>query len=185
RRSFEAEVVGVDPTTDVAVLDIDAEGLPTLAFAAPEDLDVGDWVLAIGSPGVGGGQLEQTVTAGIVSAVGRPLELLSQGMLEDPQMQALAGYAIEDFIQTDAVINPGNSGGPLVDMEGRIAGLNTAIASPTGYFPGYSFAVPADLVAGVMEDLIEFGEVRRAFLGINMTTVTAEDAEYFGLPEVS
>src|SRR5690606_30486627 len=126
RRSFEAEVVGVDPTTDVAVLDIDAEGLPTLAFAAPEDLDVGDWVLAIGSPGVGGGQLEQTVTAGIVSAVGRPLELLSQGMLEDPQMQALAGYAIEDFIQTDAVINPGNSGGALVDMEGRIAGINTA-----------------------------------------------------------
>ncbi len=185
RRSFPAELVGLDRTTDVALLDIDAEGLPTLPFAPREDLAVGDWVLAIGSPGVGGGQLEQTVTAGIVSALGRPLQLLSQGLLEDPQLQEFAGYAIEDFIQTDAVINPGNSGGPLVDMRGRVVGINTAIASPTGYYLGYGFAVPADLVSAVVDDLLEFGEVRRAQLGVNVTTVTPEDAEYFSLPEVS
>jgi serine protease Do len=184
RRSFPAELVGLDPTTDVALLDIDADGLPVLSLGDSEDLRVGDWVLAIGSPGVGGGQLEQTVTAGIISALGRPLQLLSQGLLEDPSTREFAGYAIENFIQTDAVINPGNSGGPLVDMDGRVIGINSAIASPTGYFLGYGFAVPANLVQGVIEDLVEFGEVRRAQLGVNVTTVTPEDAEFFGLENI-
>ena len=184
RRSFPAELVGLDPTTDVAVLDIDAEELPVLPLGDSDALRVGEWVLAIGSPGVGGGQLEQTVTAGIISAIGRPLQLLSQGLLEDPATAELAGYAIENFIQTDAAINPGNSGGPLIDMEGRVIGINTAIASPTGFFLGYGFAVPSNLVQGVIEDLVEFGEVRRAQLGVNVTTVTPEDAEFFELGEV-
>jgi serine protease Do len=184
RRSFPAELVGIDQTTDVAVLDIEANGLPTLPLGDSDDLRVGEWVMAIGSPGVGGGQLEQTVTAGIVSALERPLELVSQGLMEDPQTREFAAYAIENFIQTDAAINPGNSGGPLVDLNGRVVGINTAIASPTGYFLGYGFAVPSNLATGVAEDLVEYGEVRRAQLGINVTTVSPEDAEYFVLDEV-
>jgi Do/DeqQ family serine protease len=184
RRSFEAEVVGLDTTTDVAVLDIDADDLPVLPLGDSEELRVGDWVMAIGSPGVGGGQLEQTVTAGIVSALGRPLQLLSQELFADPETRDVAGYAIENFIQTDAVINPGNSGGPLLDMNGRVIGITTAIASPTGFFLGYGFAVPSNLVQGVVEDIVEYGEVRRGHLGVNVTTVSPEDAEYFGLDEV-
>ena len=185
RRSFRAVVVGTDPTTDVALLDIDADDLPTLPLGDSDELRVGNWVLAIGSPGLGGGQLEQTVTSGIVSALGRPLQLLSRDLLQDPETQELAGYAIENFIQTDAVINPGNSGGPLLDMQGRVVGINTAIASPTGYYLGYGFAIPSNLAAGVIEDLVEFGEVRRARLGVRMTTITPEDAEFFDLKDVS
>jgi len=184
RRSFEAEVVGLDPTTDVAVLDIDASDLPVLPLGDSEEVHVGDWVMAIGSPGVGGGQLEQTVTAGIVSAMGRPLQLLSQELFADPETRDVAGYAIENFIQTDAVINPGNSGGPLLDLNGRVIGITTAIASTTGYYLGYGFAVPSNLVQGVVEDLVEYGEVRRGRLGVNVSTVVPEDAEFFGLDEV-
>jgi serine protease Do len=184
RRSFDAEVVGLDPTTDVAVLDIDATDLPVLPLGDSEAVRVGDWVMAIGSPGVGAGQLEQTVTAGIVSALGRPLQLLSQELFADPETRDVAGYAIENFIQTDAVINPGNSGGPLLDMNGRVIGITTAIASPTGFFLGYGFAVPSNLVHGVVDDIVQYGEVRRGQLGVNVTTVTPEDAEFFGLDEV-
>jgi Do/DeqQ family serine protease len=184
RRSFEAEVVGLDPTTDVAVIDIDASDLPVLPLGDSEEVRVGDWVMAIGSPGVGGGQLEQTVTAGIVSAMGRPLQLLSRELLADPETRDVAGYAIENFIQTDAGINPGNSGGPLLDLSGRVIGITTAIASTTGYYLGYGFAVPSNLVQGVMEDLVEYGEVRRGRLGVNVSTVVPEDAEFFGLDEV-
>jgi Do/DeqQ family serine protease len=184
RRSFEAEIVGLDPTTDIAVLDIDASDLPVLPLGDSEEVRVGDWVMAIGSPGVGGGQLEQTVTAGIVSALGRPLQLLSQELFADPETRDLAGYAIENFIQTDAVINPGNSGGPLLDLNGRVVGITTAIASTTGYYLGYGFAVPSNLIQGVVEDLVEYGEVRRGRLGVNVSTVVPEDAEYFGLDEV-
>ena len=184
RRSFDAEVIGLDPTTDVAVLDIDADDLPVLPLGDSEELRVGDWVMAIGSPGVGSGQLEQTVTAGIVSALGRPLQLLSQELFADPATRDVAGYAIENFIQTDAVINPGNSGGPLLDMNGRVIGITTAIASPTGFFLGYGFAVPSNLVQGVVDDIVQYGEVRRGHLGVNVTTVSPEDAEYFGLEEV-
>jgi Do/DeqQ family serine protease len=184
RRSFTAEVVGLDPTTDVAVLEIDADDLPVLPLGDSDAVQVGDWVMAIGSPGVGGGQLEQTVTAGIVSALGRPLQLLSQELFADPETRDFAGYAIENFIQTDAVINPGNSGGPLLDLNGRVIGITTAIASATGFYLGYGFAVPSNLVQGVVEDLVEYGEVRRGRLGVNVTTVSPEDAEYFDLEEV-
>ena len=184
RRSFPAELVGLDRTTDVAVLDIDTNGLPTLPLGDSDELRVGEWVMAIGSPGVGGGQLEQTVTAGIISAVERPLDLVSRGLMEDPRTREFAGYAIENFIQTDAAINPGNSGGPLIDLNGEVIGINTAIASTTGTFLGYGFAVPSNLALGVAEDLVEYGEVRRAQLGINVTTVTPEDADYFMLDEV-
>jgi serine protease Do len=155
-----------------------------LPLGDSEEVRVGDWVMAIGSPGVGGGQLEQTVTAGIVSALGRPLQLLSQELFADPETREVAGYAIENFIQTDAVINPGNSGGPLLDLNGRVIGITTAIASPTGYYSGYGFAVPSNLVQGVVEDLVEYGEVRRGRLGVNVSTVVPEDAEFFGLDEV-
>jgi serine protease Do len=184
RRSFPAELVGMDPTTDVAVLDIDADGLPTLPLGDSDELRVGEWVMAIGSPGVGGGQLEQTVTAGIVSAIGRPLGIVGEGLLQDPRTREFAGYAVENFIQIDAVINPGNSGGPLVDLDGAVVGINTAIASPTGYFLGYGFAVPSNLVVSVVDDIVQYGEVRRAQLGVTVTTVSPEDAEYFGLDEV-
>ncbi|MEX2466776.1 MAG: trypsin-like peptidase domain-containing protein [Gemmatimonadota bacterium] len=172
RRSFPAALPGLDLTTDVAVLDIEATNRPTLPLGDSQELRVGDWLLAIGSPGVGGGQLEQTVTAGMVIAMGRPLQLLGPGLLQDPRTAEFAGYAIENFIQTDAAINPGNSGGPLVDMNGGVIGINTAIASPTGYDLGYGFAVPINLASGVADDIIEFGEVRRARLGVNVTTVT-------------
>src|SRR5690606_8025615 len=106
-------------------------------------------------------------------------------LLNDPRTQDVAGYAIEDFIQTDAVINPGNSGGPLVDIQGRVIGINSAIASRTGYYQGYGFAIPISLARRIMEDLIEFGQVRRARLGVSIDEVAPEDAEAYGLPSVS
>jgi serine protease Do len=184
RRQFNAEVVGTDPTTDVAVIRVQARNLPTLSFGRSEEVRVGEWVLAVGNPGFGGGSsLDYTVTAGIISALGRPLRLLQNELLR--QGSATANYAIEDFIQTDAVINPGNSGGPLVNVRGQVIGINSAIASPTGFFQGYGFAVPIDLARRVMEDLIEYGQVRRPLLGVSMTDVALEDAEYLGLPRAA
>jgi serine protease Do len=186
RRSFPAELIGTDPTTDVAVIKIDQTGLPTLSFGDDESLRVGEWILAVGNPGFGGAtQLDYTVTAGIVSAKGRPLQLLQSELLRNPEFGAeSAGFAIEDFIQTDAVINPGNSGGPMVNLMGQVVGINSAIASQTGFYQGYGFAIPINLAQRVMEDLIEFGSVRRPWMGVSMQNVTPEDAEYYGLPEV-
>jgi len=186
RRSHEAELVGTDPTTDIAVVRIDADELPALTWGSSDALRVGEWVVAIGNPGVGGsGPLDYTVTSGIVSAKNRPLQLIGQSLARDPDFGAdLSGYAIENFIQTDAVINPGNSGGPLVNLEGEIVGVNTAIASTSGYYQGYGFAVPADLAERVVVDLIEDGTVERAWLGVTVTGVTAEDAEVYELPGV-
>ena len=151
-----------------------------------DDLGVGEWVMAIGNPGFGGtGPLDYTVTTGIVSAKDRPLQLIGRSLAQDPEFgEALANYAIENFIQTDAVINPGNSGGPLVDLEGRVVGINTAIASTTGYYQGYGFAVPADLARRVVEDLIEDGRVQRDWLGVSVSAVGAEEADIYGLPGV-
>ncbi len=187
RRYFDARVIGTDPFTDVAVIKIDAdEQFPTMSFGDSEGVEVGEWVLAIGNPGFGAGsQLDYTVTAGIVSARGRGLGLINNGLRSDPRTSQNAGYAIEDFIQTDAVINPGNSGGPLVDIEGRVIGINSAIASATGFYQGYGFAIPINLARRIMEDLIEFGQVRRARLGVTIEEVVPEDAEAFGLPSVS
>jgi serine protease Do len=189
RRTYSAELIGADPTTDVAVIRILApdEVFPTLSFGDSQELMVGEWILAVGNPGFGGSgtQLDYTVTAGIVSAKGRSLQLLSQELARNPDFRpADAGFAIEDFIQTDAVINPGNSGGPMVNLRGQVVGINSAIASQTGFYQGYGFAIPINLARRVMEDLIEYGAVRRPWMGIQMVNIQPEDAEYYGLPEV-
>lgn len=170
RRIYEAKIVGRDPSTDVAVLKIEGRNFTPLTFGDDEALRVGEWVLAIGTP-LG---LDFTVTAGIVSAKGRGLP----GLNPDT-------YAITDFIQTDAAINPGNSGGPLVNSKGEVIGVNTAIASQTGYFAGYGFAIPITLAKQVMDDLIAHGEVRRAVLGVGINEVTPEDAQVAGLRTIA
>jgi serine protease Do len=188
RRSFPATLVGRDPFTDVAVIKIDADDLSSLSIGSSDALRVGEWIVAIGNPGFGGTSrpLDYTVTVGIVSALGRPLQLLQRELQENPAIPAAAaGFAIEDFIQTDAVINPGNSGGPMVNLRGQVVGINSAIASRTGFYQGYGFAIPIDLAQRIMEDLVEYGRVRRAWLGIAMTGVDAVSAESYGLPTVS
>ena len=182
RTSHLAELVGADLTTDLAVIKIEASDLPTLSWGSSKDLRVGAPVMAVGNPGFSGGQaLDYTVTTGIVSALGRPLTIIRQSLEDDPD---LAGYAIENFIQTDAVINPGNSGGPLVDLEGRVVGVNSAIASSDGHYQGYGFAIPADLAQKVAAGLIAEGHFRRGWLGVAVTGVSAEDAEIYRLPRV-
>ena len=186
-RTFPAQLVGTDPTTDVAVIRVDEEGLPSISLGSSAEVRVGEWIMAIGNPGFGGGNaLDYTVTAGIVSALGRPLQLLQNDLLQDPRFgRGLQGFAIEDFIQTDAVINPGNSGGPMVNLRGQVIGINSAIASSTGFYQGYGFAIPIDLAHRVMEDLIAYGHVRRAYLGIRMQSVAPEDADALGLPQIA
>ena len=159
-KTYEATVVGTDPATDVALIKIDATGLPTVQFADSDQLRLGEWVLAIGSPL--GEELRSTITAGIVSAKGRSM----------PNYDGQ--FKIESFIQTDAAVNPGNSGGVLVNKQGELVGINTAIVSTTGSFAGYSFAVPSNIVKKVVSDLIDFGSVKRAMLGISGATVTEE-----------
>lgn len=187
-RYFIADLVGADPTTDVAVVKIDETELPFLSLGSSEDLRVGEWVLAIGNPGIGGDpdDLDYTVTAGIVSALGRPLSLIRNELFNDPQFGLeSAGFAIEDYIQTDAVINRGNSGGPMVNIIGQVVGINSAISSPTGTYVGYGFAIPIDLASRVMEDLIEYGRVRRAWLGVSINSIAPEDSEIYDLPAVA
>jgi len=188
-RRFNAEVVGTDPTTDIAVIKIDGEGLPTASLGSSAEVRVGEWVLAVGNPGFAQrGQspdLDYTVTAGIVSALGRSLALINRSLRADPEFTGNPAFAIEDFIQTDAVINSGNSGGPLVNLRGQVIGVNAAIVSRTGVYQGYGFAIPIDLAHRVMEDLVEHGRVRRAYLGISIEPVREADAEYLGLPEVA
>jgi serine protease Do len=189
-RYFIASLVGTDQTTDVAVVKIEETDLPFLSLGSSENLRVGEWVLAIGNPGFGGGaatadDLDYTVTAGIVSAKGRPLRLISSELAQDPNFGASAGYAIEDYIQTDAVINRGNSGGPMVNILGQVVGINSAILTPSGTYVGYGFAIPIDLAGRVMEDLIEYGRVRRAWLGVQIEEISPEDQEAFNLPQVA
>ncbi|MCB0635729.1 MAG: trypsin-like peptidase domain-containing protein [Lewinella sp.] len=164
-RTFVAEIVGRDTKSDIAVLKIDANDLPTLALADSDEAEIGEWVLAVGNPL----DLTSTVTAGIISAKGRSLELLP------------GRDAIEAFIQTDAAVNPGNSGGALVDAEGRLLGINTAIATRTGLFQGYSFAIPVNLVARIVDDIIRYGEYQRAFLGVSIYPLDAEVAQELGV----
>jgi len=168
KREFSARLIGADPTTDVALLKIDAKDLPWLKYGDSEALKLGEWVLAVGNPF----NLTSTVTAGIVSAKARNI-----GINADQ-------YSIESFIQTDAAVNPGNSGGALVNQRGELVGINTAIASRTGSFAGYSFAVPITIVKKVIEDLKQFGEVQRALLGVNIQTVTAELAKEHNLKKI-
>src|SRR6476659_5396247 len=171
KRSFEAKVVGRDPSTDVAVIKIDGKNLPVATLGDDNVARVGQWVVAIGNP-LG---LDFTVTAGIISAKGRPLT----GLL------GTRGYEITDYIQTDAAINPGNSGGPLVNIRGEVIGINSAIASSTGFYAGYGFAIPVTLAKQVMDDLIRYGKVRRAVMGVAIANATAPDAKAAGLPNVT
>ena len=154
-KTYDATVVGTDPATDVALIKIDEKGLPVIPFADSDELRLGEWVLAIGSPY----DLRSTITAGIVSAKGRSMPHYN------------GEFKIESFIQTDAAVNPGNSGGALVNKKGELVGVNTAIISQTGSYTGYSFAVPSNIVKKIVSDLIDFGSVRRAKLGITMTAV--------------
>ena len=160
---YDAKVIGTDPATDVALIKIEAQGLPTLPFGDSDQLRLGEWVLAVGSPL--GYQLRSTITAGIVSAKGR-------SMAHDPRERNNGGIQIESFIQTDAAVNPGNSGGALVNKTGELVGINTAIVSQTGAYSGYSFAVPVNIVKKVVGDLIDFGSVKRAILGIAMSDLS-------------
>jgi len=188
RRQYSAEIVGTDPFTDVAVIKIDTSTpLPVMAFGDSDAVKVGEWILAIGNPGFGGmTQLNFTVTAGIVSARGRALELLRNDLFRDPRYGSeQASWSIEDFIQTDAVINPGNSGGPMVNLRGQVVGINSAIASETGGYQGYGFAIPINLARRVMEDLVEYGHIRRPRIGVAIENVSPEDAEFYGLPSIS
>jgi serine protease Do len=173
RREMPAKVVGRDPNTDVAVIQVDAKNLPVLPMGNSDAMAVGDWVVALGYPL----QLGATVTSGIVSAKGREIGILNQ----DNQANA----ALEHYIQTDAAINPGNSGGPLVDLDGEVIGINSAIASPTGYYSGYGFAVPINLALRVADDLIKFGEVHRPRLGLGVKDATPADVEAYKLPSAS
>ncbi len=167
-REFDARLIGADPSTDIAVLKIEAENLSFIAFGNSDDLRIGEWVLAVGNPF----NLTSTVTAGIISAMGRNLRINQDQM------------AIESFIQTDAAVNPGNSGGALVNQQGQLIGINTAIASRTGSYTGYSFAVPVTIVKKVVNDLMEFGEVQRALIGVSISDVNAEIAERLELENV-
>jgi serine protease Do len=183
KRTFPADVVGRDPTTDVAVIKVAAESLPAVQLGDSDEARVGEWVIAVGNPGFEeSATLDFTVTSGIISAKGR-LNIIPQSVRDtDP---GGARYTIEDFLQTDAVINPGNSGGPLVNLAGQVIGINTAIASTTGFHQGYGFAIPSNLARRVMTDLVEHGHVKRALLGVSISEVSPEDAEVYGLRSIS
>ncbi len=168
KRQFDARVVGTDASTDLAVIKVDGEDFPVVPFGNSDQVQVGDWVVAVGNPL----QLTSTVTAGIVSALGRQLRII-----EDQ-------FRIENFIQTDAAINPGNSGGALVNLEGELVGINTAIASRSRRTEGYGFAIPSALVERVSTDLIAYGEVRRGYLGVSILPVDAERADDLGLRDI-
>ncbi len=159
-KTYEAKVIGLDPTTDLALLKIDASELPAVVFANSDATRIGEWVLAVGNPF----NLTSTVTAGIISAKARDINILGN----DPYTGA---SSIESFIQTDAAVNPGNSGGALVNTKGELVGINAAIKSNTGSYAGYSFAIPSNLVKKVVEDLKEYGSVQRAFIGINIRNI--------------
>lgn len=169
-RTYTAEIVGTDPDTDLALVKIDESDLPYLSFVDSDKAKVGEWVLAVGNPF----NLNSTVTAGIISAKGRNINILGRRTEQ-------GSTGIESFIQTDAAINPGNSGGALVDLQGGLLGINTAIASPTGSYSGYGFAVPSDIVSKVVEDLIKYGAVQRGWLGVSITSVNSQLAKEYDL----
>lgn len=162
-KTYPATVIGTDPATDVALIKIDETDLPVLRFGDSEKLRLGEWVLAIGSPL--GEELRSTITAGIVSAKGRSMPNYT------------GEFKIESFIQTDAAVNPGNSGGALVNKEGELVGINTAIISTTGSYAGYSFAVPSNIVSKIVSDLIDYGSVKRAKLGVSMSAIDEQTAK--------
>lgn len=169
KRTFPGKVIGTDPSTDLALIKIESTDLPSLAFGNSDDVKVGEWVLAVGNPF----NLTSTVTAGIVSAKARNINILNNSN----------GTSIESFIQTDAAVNRGNSGGALVNTRGELIGINAAIASGTGFYAGYSFAIPANIARKVANDLMQFGEVQRAYIGIQIREVDASLADEKGLDQ--
>jgi Do/DeqQ family serine protease len=173
KRTYDAQVIGTDPNTDLAVIKIDEKELPFVAYGNSDEVQVGEWVLAVGNPF----NLNSTVTAGIVSAKARNINLISTN--------GSGSGAVESFIQTDAAVNPGNSGGALVNTDGQLIGINSAIASSTGSFAGYSFAIPVNLVRKVVADLMEFGTVQRGYLGVNIRDVNASLVKEKNLDKLS
>jgi len=168
-REFKARLIGRDESTDMAIIKIDATNLPVIEIGNSDEVRVGEWVLAVGNPF----DLTSTVTAGIISAKSRDIHILKGTRNNSP---------IESFIQTDAAVNPGNSGGALVDVEGRLIGINSAIATPTGVFAGYSFAIPVNLVKRIIDDLIKYGEYRRGYLGVDIATMNGAVADQLKIP---
>lgn len=166
KKNYKAEVVATDASTDLALLKIDAKNLPFIPFGNSDSVKIGEWVLAVGNPF----NLTSTVTAGIVSAKARRIDII--------QTQDQSG--IESFIQTDAAVNRGNSGGALVNIRGELIGINTAIETPTGSFAGYAFAIPANIVKKVVDDMLKFGTVQRGYLGIQFSEITSEKAKELG-----
>lgn len=166
KRTFKATKIGTDPSTDLAVIKIEADNLPTLKIGDSDKASVGEWVLAVGNPFE---YLTSTVTAGIISAKGRNLNIIDNDR------------AIEEFIQTDAAVNPGNSGGALVDDEGNLIGINTAIATPTGVYAGYSFAIPSNLMKKVVDEIIVNGDIEGASLGVSGYTITEDVKKQFSV----
>lgn len=171
RRSFKGKLIATDPSSDLALVKIDAKGLPFMIYGNSDDVKIGQWVLALGYPL----NLEATVTAGIVSAKGRTLDI----------NRRQSNSPIESFLQTDAAVNPGNSGGPLVDTDGKLIGINSAIASPTGAYAGYSFTIPVNIVKKIVADMMKYGTVQRAYLGIQYPRegLTEEQKKESGIPE--
>jgi serine protease Do len=165
KREYKAKFIGSDPLTDIAVVKIDAQDLPVITFGNSDSVQVGEWVLAVGNPF----SLASTVTAGIVSAIGRNIGIIGDS------------YGVESFIQTDAAVNPGNSGGALVNVEGKLVGINTAIATRNGGYQGYSFAVPVNIAKAVAEDLIKYGKISRGYIGVQIKPVDATAAKALGL----
>ena len=174
KKTYDAELIGTDPTTDLALLKIEEAGLPYILYGNSDQLKVGEWVLAVGNPF----NLTSTVTAGIVSAKGRDIDILSG----DP---FTGSSSIESFIQTDAAVNPGNSGGALVNTKGELIGINAAIKSNTGSFAGYSFAIPANIVRKVVGDLKEFGTVQRAYIGVQIKNIDEKLADEIGVADLN
>lgn len=177
---FKAKVIGTDPSTDIAVIKIESKNLPAITLGSSDAVKVGEWVVAVGNPF----NLESTVTAGIISAKGRGLGIIGQSSRRNgvtPAAMAAGDSPLESFIQTDAVVNPGNSGGALVNLKGELIGINTAIASPTGSFAGYAFAVPSSIVKKVSGDIIKFGNVQRGYLGIYLDDLDSKKAEEYGV----
>jgi len=180
-RTFQAKVIGTDPNTDLALLKIDATNMPIVKLGNSDEAKVGEWVLAVGNPF----NLTSTVTAGIISAKGRNIGIIGNednqdqnspfGPSDNPQTQRV-NKAIESFIQTDAAINPGNSGGALVNTRGELIGINSAIASQTGSYVGYGFAIPINLAKKVLNDIERFGAVKRGFVGVSFTELNPDVA---------
>lgn len=174
KRSYVAEVVGTDPSTDIALLKVKAKSLPFILYGNSDAVKVGEWAVAVGNPF----NLYSTVTAGIISAKGRNINIL-EGNQEKNQ------FPIESFIQTDAAVNPGNSGGALVNTNGELIGINTAIASNNGAYQGYAFAIPVNIVKKVVSDLVEFGAVQRAYMGVEIRDIDADFAQKKNIQQLS